>query len=122
MTTREQNLGNRRQERYSGKKVTLTINGKNYEVFNINEYGVGFIIDTPDEITIGEEIRSIIHYGDTPVRAIGISRHVSQVHQTRSQLHFQPGWVCGAEFTTQHDPEGWQLLRRYITENSNNET
>ena len=118
MTNTEQNLGNRRQQRFPAKKLTLTINGKSYQVFNINEYGVGFIIDTPDEIPIGNEIKPIIFYEDVPVQATGIPRHVSQIEPPGNQLHFKSGWVCGTEFTTQHDPEGWQLIQEYIAENS----
>jgi len=117
-----QKLGNRRQERFCVKKVTLTLNGKNYKVFNINEYGVGFILHTPDEISIGNEIEPILSFGNSPVRTTGIPRHVSLLRQPRNQLHFQSGWVCGTEFTTQYDPEGWQFLQRYITENSDSET
>jgi hypothetical protein len=114
----ERNLGNRRKQRLPVKKLTVSINGKSYQVVNVNEYGVGFIIDSPDEIPIGNEIKSIIFFDKVPVQATGIPRHVSQIKPSGNQLHFKSGWVCGTEFTTQHDPEGWKLFQKYIAENS----
>lgn len=98
--------------------MTLSINGKSYRVFNINEYGVGFLIETPDEIPIGNEIKPIIFYDNVPVQAVGIPRHISQIQSIKEELFFQSGWVCGTEFMTQHDPEGWALFKEYINENN----
>jgi hypothetical protein len=118
MKAREQNLGNRRKQRLPGEKMTISINGKSYQVFNINEYGVGFIIDNPDEIPIGNKIKPILFFDNVPVQATGIPRHVSKIQPSGEQLHFKSGWVCGTEFTTQHDTEGWELFQQYIAENA----
>lgn len=116
----DQVLGNRRKHRFSVKDLTISINGKNYRIFNINEYGVGFLIDSPEEIEIGAEIEPIIVKGHIPVRLAGIPRHVSQFHPPKKDLHFKAGWVCGAEFTTRHDPDGGKRIREFLAENIEN--
>jgi hypothetical protein len=114
----EPKLGNRRKKRFPGKKITISIDGKIYQIVNINEYGVGFIIDTPDEIIIGNKIEPIIFFDNVPVQAIGIPRHISQLQPSENKLLFKSGWVCGTEFTAQHDPEGWELFQQYIADNA----
>jgi hypothetical protein len=110
-------LGKRRKQRLSVKNLTLSINGKTYRIFNINEYGVGFLIDSPEEIAVGTEIKPIILDGNLPVKLAGIPRHISHYQTPTKQLYFKSGWVCGAEFTTQQDINGWKLFRKYIAEN-----
>lgn len=112
----DQVLGNRRKPRFSVKDLTISINGKTYRIFNINEYGVGFLIDAPEEIEIGEEIEPMILNGNIPVRVAGIARHVSHFDLPDKRLLFKSGWVCGIEFTTRHDPDAVDLLREYIEE------
>jgi hypothetical protein len=110
-------LGNRRQPRFSVKDLTLSINGKSYRIFNINEFGVGFLIDSPTEITVGTEIKPVITHGDVPVRVTGIARHISQFSAPNKRLYFKTGWVCGTEFTTtRNDPGGNRLLLEFIFE------
>ena len=118
----DQILGNRRKPRLPVKGLTISINGKTYRIFNINEHGVGFVIDSPDEIEIGNEIQPRIDNGRQSVRVTGIPRHVSQLLPRNEGLHFTPGWVCGTEFTIQHDLDGGKLLIEYIAENIENET
>ena len=55
----DQVLGNRKKRRFAVKDLTISINGKTYRIFNINEYGVGFLIDSPKEFEIGNEIKPI---------------------------------------------------------------
>lgn len=110
-------LGNRLRRRFQATDPTLSINGKTYRIFNINEYGVGFLIEAPDEIELGIPQMPMAPNGDQPIRAIGIARHVSQFIDPEQRLFFQSGWVCGTEFTTQHDLEGGKLLEAYISEN-----
>lgn len=110
-------LGNRREQRFSVKEQTISIRGKTYRIFNINEYGVGFLIDSPEDIEIGAEIEPIIVNGSRPVRVAGIPRHISQLQPARMRLHFKSGWVCGTEFTTRQDRAGGKLLREFIAEN-----
>lgn len=110
-------LGNRRTQRYSVKNMTISINGKSYRIFNINEFGVGFLIDSPDEIEIGTQIHPMIAGADRSVQVMGIPRHVSQYRCADDRLHFRSGWVCGTEFTTQQDLAGGQMLRDFIAEN-----
>ena len=110
-------LGNRRKQRFSAKDLTIIINGKTYRIFDINEYGVGFLIDSPEEIEIGTEIEPMILNGNIPVRVAGIPRHVSQFGPSNRRLYFKSGWVCGTEFTTRHDPSGGKLFREFIAEN-----
>lgn len=110
-------LGNRRRQRYPVKDMTISISGKSYRIFNISELGVGFLIDSPDEIEIGTEIRSSIVNKTKTVPVTGIPRHVSQFQQAKSPLQFQTGWVCGTEFTTQLDVDGGQMLKDFIAEN-----
>ena len=112
----DQVLGNRRKPRFSVKDLTISINGKTYRIFNINEYGVGFLIDAPEEIEIGDEIEPMILNGNIPVRVAGIARHVSHFDRPDKRLLFKSGWVCGIEFTTRHDPDAVDLLREYIEE------
>jgi len=113
----DQTLGNRRRPRFAVRDMTLTINGKTYRIFNINAHGVGFLIDSPDEVELGTEIGPMIVNGHVSARVVGIPRHISQVISSRKELHFTPGWVCGTEFTTQHDLDGGKLLEEYIAEN-----
>lgn len=113
----DQVLGNRRKRRLSVKNLTISINGKTYRIFNISENGVGFLIDSPEEIQIGTEINPIIVNGNIPVRLAGIPRHISQFRPSNKQLFFKSGWVCGTEFTTRHDLGGKRLLQEFIAEN-----
>lgn len=113
----DQVLGNRRKHRFSVKDLTISINGKTYRIFNINEYGVGFLIDSPEEIEIGTEIKPMIVNGNIPVRVAGIPRHISQFRPPDKRLFFKSGWVCGTEFTTRHDLDGGRLLQEFIAEN-----
>jgi hypothetical protein len=113
----DQTLGNRRKPRFTVMNLTITINGKNYRIFNINEHGVGFLIDSPNEIEIGTEIGPMIVNGRVSARVAGIPRHISQVKSSGNRLRFTSGWVCGTEFTTQHDLDGGKLLEEYIAEN-----
>ena len=117
-----QTLGNRRRPRFAVKGWTLTINGKSYRIFNINAYGVGFLIDSPEEIAIGSPIEPMIGNGRHSVRVAGIARHISQIQPQGLDLPFTPGWVCGTEFTIQHDLDGGKLLEQYIAETIENET
>ncbi len=113
---------NRKKRRLFAKKRTLSINGKKYQIFNINEYGVGFLIHRPQEIKIGKTIEPIISFNNHPIRMTGVARHVSQFHASESRLYFQTGWVCGTEFTTQHDPEVWKLFKDSLAEDNDEET
>jgi len=117
----DQTLGNRRKPRFAAKGLTISINGKTYRIFNINQYGVGFLIDSPEEIEIGAPIEPLIGNGRQTVRVAGIPRHVSQIQPKDKGLTFTPGWVCGTEFTTQHDHDGGKLLEEYLAENIENE-
>ena len=118
----EQTLGNRRKERYTAKDLTISVNGKNYHIFNINEYGVGFLVDAPEEIQIGSEINPTIANGRVSVQVAGIPRHVSQFPPANQRLFFKPGWVCGTEFTTRDDVGGRKMLQEFIAENIDRET
>ncbi|BBO93214.1 hypothetical protein [Desulfosarcina ovata] len=113
----DQKLGNRRWRRFQAQNLTISINGKSYRIFNINEYGVGFLIDTPEEIELNTEIQPMTVNGTTPIQVAGIPRHVSQLVSEDQRLFFQPGWVCGTEFTTQHDRDGGKLIAEFIAEN-----
>ena len=113
----DQILGNRRKRRLSVKNLAISINGKTYRIFNINEYGVGFLIDSQEEIEIGTEIKPMIVNGNMPVRVAGIPRHISQFRPPNKRLLFKSGWVCGTEFTTRHDLDGGKLLKEFIAEN-----
>lgn len=113
----DQVLGNRRKHRFSVKNMAISINGKTYRIFNINEFGVGFLIDSPEEIKVGTEIRPVILNGRLPVRVVGIPRHISQFHPPNRPLLFKSGWVCGTEFTTRHDLDGGRLFQEFIAEN-----
>ena len=75
----DQTLGNRRKPRFAVRNLTITINGKNYRIFNINAQGVGFLIDSPDEMEIGTEIEPMIVNGRVSARVAGIPRHISHV-------------------------------------------
>lgn len=112
----DQRLGNRRKRRFAVKNLTLSINGKTYRIFNINEHGVGFLLDAPETIKPGDEIRQMIVNASVPVKVAGIARHVSQFVPPDERLYFQPGWVCGTEFSTQHDRDGHGLLELFIAE------
>ncbi|BBO72149.1 hypothetical protein DSCA_60790 [Desulfosarcina alkanivorans] len=114
--------GKRRKRRFSVKDLTVSINGKTYRVFNINEYGLGFLMDSPEEIEIGARIEPMIVNGNLPVRVTGIPRHISQFRPSNRHLHFKSGWVCGTEFTTGHDRESRKLLREFIAENLDRDT
>ncbi|MGD8702235.1 MAG: hypothetical protein PVH26_07340 [Desulfosarcina sp.] len=111
-----QGSGNRRGRRIHVRDLTISLNGKTYRIFNINEYGLGFLIDSPEAIQIGAEIAPIIIKGNNPVRVSGIARHISQLNPSGRPLGFQSGWVCGLEFTARYDPGGSNLLRQYIAE------
>ncbi|BBO86260.1 hypothetical protein DSCO28_68260 [Desulfosarcina ovata subsp. sediminis] len=113
----DQKLGNRRRRRFQAQNLTISINGKSYRIFNINEYGVGFLIDTPEEIELNTEIQPMTVNGTPPIQVAGIPRHVSQLVSEDQRLFFQPGWVCGTEFTTQHDRDGGKLIAEFIAEN-----
>jgi len=117
----DQTLGNRRKPRFAVRNLTITINGKNYRIFNINAQGVGFLIDSPDEMEIGTEIEPMIVNGRVSARVAGIPRHISHVTLSGHGLPFISGWVCGTEFTTQHDLDGGKLLEEYIAESMQRE-
>lgn len=104
--------GNRRQRRVQVQNMTLSINGKTYQVFNLNKYGVGFLVDSPDEFTVGDEIRSMILNATLPVIIAGTPRHISAYPPSQT-LHFRKGWVCGAEFSVKRD-EGQEALIQQI--------
>ena len=109
-------MAKRRPHRFPVKDLTITIDGKTYRVFNINAYGVGFLIDSPEEIEIGSPMMPITINTPAPVRIAGIPRHVSFYRPQKTSLGFAPGWVCGLEFTTRRDLDGGKLLREYIAE------
>jgi hypothetical protein len=113
----DQVLRKRKKRRHVVKDLTISINGKTYRIFNINEYGVGFLIDSPKDIEIGTEIKPMIVNGKIPVRVAGIPRHISQFRPPTKRLFFKSGWVCGAEFTTRHYNGGSKLLQEFIAEN-----
>lgn len=117
----DQVLGKRKKSRVAVKDLTISINGKTYRIFNINEFGVGFLIDSPEEIEIGTEIKPMIVNGKIPVRVAGIPRHISQFRPSSNHLFFKSGWVCGAEFTLRHYSGGEKLLREFIAENIDND-
>jgi hypothetical protein len=112
----DQSLGNRKKHRYTVKDLTIAINGKNYNIFNINEYGVGFLIDAPNEIEIGTVINPLIGNGSKSVQVAGIPRHVSQFQPDDRRLFFRQGWVCGTEFTARDDLGGRKMLQEFIAE------
>ncbi|MBR9986154.1 MAG: hypothetical protein KFF68_09605 [Desulfosarcina sp.] len=114
-------LGKRKKSRFAVQDLTISINGKTYRIFNINEFGVGFLIDSPEEIEIGTEIKPMVVNGNIPVRVAGIPRHISQFRPTANRLFFKSGWVCGAEFTLRHFSGGEKLLREFIAENIDND-
>jgi hypothetical protein len=116
-----QGLGKRKKNRFAVKDLTISINGKTYRIFNINEFGVGFLIDSPEEIEIGAEIKPMIVNAKIPVRVAGVPRHISQFHPSSSRLFFKTGWVCGAEFTLRQYGGGEKLLREFIAENIDND-
>lgn len=118
----DQTLGNRRKQRYATKDLTISVNGKSYHIFNINEYGVGFLVDAPEEIPIGSEITPTIANGNVSVKVAGIPRHVSQFPSAGQPLHFKQGWVCGTEFTTRDDLGGRKMLQEFIAENIDRDT
>ena len=109
-------LGNRGKRRFTVKDLTISINGKTYRIFNINEYGVGFLIDSPEEIQIGTEIKPIIFNGNQPLQVAGIPRHISHFKPSDEQLLFKSGWVCGAEFTPENDIDGRKMLQEFLAE------
>jgi hypothetical protein len=111
-----QDKGNRRKPRFAVCNLTISLNGRIYQVFNINEYGVGFLIDAPHDFTIGTGIEPMVINTHTPVRVAGIARHVSEVSRPGNTLEFKTGWVCGVEFTSRHNPEARRLLKAYIDE------
>jgi len=113
----DQVLGKRKKRRFAVTDLTISINGKTYRIFNINEFGVGFLIDSPEEIEIGSEIKPMIVNGKMPVQVAGIPRNISQFRPSTKHLFFKPGWVCGAEFTLRHYSGGEKLLREFIAEN-----
>jgi hypothetical protein len=113
----DQALGKRKRRRFAIKDLTISFNGKTYRIFNINEFGVGFLIDSPEEIKIGTEIAPMIVNAKIPVQVAGIPRHISQFRPSTKPLFFKSGWVCGAEFTLRHYSGGEKLLREFIAEN-----
>ena len=46
----------RRSARSRVTNLDLKINNRPYKVFNINEHGVGIVVNRPGELAIGEEI------------------------------------------------------------------
>ena len=54
------NTNNRRKPRFTVRDLTLSLNGKTYRVFNINEHGVGFLIDEPQEIDFSADGHPIL--------------------------------------------------------------
>ena len=84
-------LGKRKQRRFAVKDLTISIHGKTYRIFNINEFGVGFLIDQPEEIEIGTEIAPMILNAKIPVRVAGIPRHISPISPIRQTPLFQIG-------------------------------
>ena len=113
----DQVLRKRKKRRFAVKDLTISINGKTYRIFNINEYGVGFLLDSPEEIEIGTEIKPMIVNAKIPVQVAGIPRHISQFRSPAKPLYFKSGWVCGAEFTTRYHSGGGKLLQEFIAEN-----
>jgi hypothetical protein len=113
----DQILGKRKKRRFAVTDLTISINGKAYRIFNINEYGVGFLIDSPEEIEIGTEIKPMIVNATIPVQVAGIPRHITQFRSRDKRLFFKSGWVCGTEFTTRHYIGGGKLLQEFIAEN-----
>lgn len=89
---------------------------KVYRVVNINELGVGFMVNSPESIKIGKNIMGMVIEGKRSVVAAGIPRHVTMVHNHMLNLKFKPGWVCGTEFTTTHDIENGKILADFIHE------
>jgi hypothetical protein len=112
----DQSLGNRKRHRYAVKDLTIAINGKSYRIFNINEYGVGFLIDAPEEIELGTVIKPMLGNGNRSVQVAGIPRHVSQIQPDHQRLFFRQGWVCGTEFTARDDLGGRKMLQEFIAE------
>ena len=112
----DQTLGNRKKRRYTVKDLTISINGKSYHIFNINEYGVGFLINKPDEIEVGSTLTQRIHGKEKSVQIAGIARHVSHYQPEATRLFFRQGWVCGTEFTARDDMGGQQMLQEFIAE------
>ena len=112
----DQPTGKRRKPRLTVKDMTLTINGKTYRVVNINEYGVGFLVDSPDGVAIGDTLEATLDIGRLPVKVAGIARHVSQLTPVDRHLRFRSGWVCGTEFTTRHIHDGGALFEAYLAD------
>jgi hypothetical protein len=110
-------LENRKKRRLRPTDLTVSVNGKPYRIININEHGVGFLVDSPEEIEINIEINPLTINGNKSVQIAGIPRHISQYQSPDKRLYFRSGWVCGAEFTTQHDLNGVKLLLEYLAEN-----
>lgn len=117
----DQTLGKRKRHRFAIKGLTISLNGKNYRIVNINEFGVGFLIDSPEEVRIGTEIAPMVLNAKIPVRVAGVPRHISQFRPSPKPLFFKSGWVCGAEFTLRHYSGGNKLLREFIAENIDND-
>ena len=113
----DQLLGNRKKHRFNVKDLTIAINGKNYHILNINEHGVGFLIDAPSEIQVGTVIKPLIGNSHKSVQVAGIPRHVSQFQPQDRRLFFSQGWVCGTEFTARDDLGGRKMLQEFIAEN-----
>ncbi len=107
---------NRKKRRIKLKDLSLKIKGKSYQIININEYGVGFLINSPEAIEIGSKLGPIVFEGSESVQVTGIPRHISQLVEPESRLYFRTGWVCGTEFATAHDIEAGKLLSKFISE------
>ncbi|HSO21158.1 MAG TPA: hypothetical protein VLT88_16945, partial [Desulfosarcina sp.] len=109
-------MGKRRRHRFSAKDLTITIDGRTYRVFNINEHGLGFLVDSPAAIEIGGSLKPLVINAPVPVRITGIPRHVSLCQAAQKTPAFKPGWVCGLEFSTRRDPDGQKLLLQFLAE------
>lgn len=108
--------GKRRKRRIHLKDTSLKIEGTSYKIVNINEYGVGFLINSPEDIEIGSPLGPMVFEGSESVQVNGIPRHISQLTNPDSKLYFKTGWVCGTEFSTAHDIECGKLLSCFISE------
>ncbi|MDL2269743.1 hypothetical protein LJC71_10120 [Desulfosarcina sp. OttesenSCG-928-A07] len=110
----KRNSDNRRKRRLQVKNLTLSINGKTYLVFNINEYGAGFMVSHPEEFIVGQEIAAMTINTRPPITTGGIPRHISAYTPPEQELFFQKGWVCDAEFNIQHDVGKNNLIEQVL--------
>ncbi len=114
-------LDNRKKDRIAITNLKIRIAGKTYKVVNINEFGVGFLVNSLEAVKIGKMISGIVIEGERSVIVAGIPRHLSLVSDQTLNLKFKPGWVCGTEFTTTHDIESGKILAAFISEHIKNE-